>query len=107
MLELPALVAGLIFALLAFGLSVTSLLVHWMKRAENPHTAHLESEVAELSETLYAYMKREAARARRAKKQATESDETEIVAPEGAQQEQRPLSLVPPHLASRYAQKIG
>ena len=108
MLELYAALAGLIFALLAFGLSTVSLLVHWQRRAESPYTAHIEREVAELSETLHAFMKRHAARQRRAAQEAREQDQEENAAPGPSDEAASPnISLVPPHLQARLRDKVG
>ena len=110
MLELYAALGGLIFALMAFGLSVVSLLVHWMKRAENPATAHLEAELAEVSEKLYSFMKREAARSRREKRAIEEGQDQgspEIVPHSDAQDPFQIGARIPNHLAARYRDKIA
>ena len=107
MIEIAALVISLSLSVLALGLSVVSVMIHYAKRAENPHTAALEGEVAELSDKLYSFMKREAARQRRAAKEGADPADPENVAPARPPEEQTSLSLVPPHLAGRARAKIG
>lgn len=64
-MEPVVLVTAVVLALSAFCLGCVALLLHWIRRHDDPRTVHIEADLADLADRFNRHVKRQAARSSR------------------------------------------